>query len=36
VRANQPGMIARYTEAVCEGRSVFAGADSVASRVGAA
>ena len=36
VRADKPGMIARYTEAVREGRSVFAGADSVAARLGAA
>ena len=36
VRADKAGMIARYTEAVREGRSVFGGADSVAARLGAA
>ena len=36
VRADKPGMVARYTEAAREGRSVFVGADSVAARLSAA
>ncbi len=36
VRADKAGMVARYTEAVREGRSVFVGDDSVAARVAAA
>jgi hypothetical protein len=36
VRADKPDMVARYTEAAREGRSVFVGADSVAARLSAA
>lgn len=36
VRADKPGMVARYTDAVREGRTVFVGPESVAARLAAA